>query len=198
MVKLVIGITGTIGSGKEVVKEALVKNFSCYSVALSSVIKTQMKKKADRKSLQDMGNELRKKYGNFILAKLATDYMQRDKEIIIVDGIRNPGEVDYLKKTFGNKFLLIAVDAPRELRWERIKARAREGDPKTWEEFLEVDERDQGVGEPLYGQRVRDCIQMADFLLINDGTPEEINEKVLKIVEELRRNPARSSGEISS
>jgi dephospho-CoA kinase len=186
MVKFVVGITGTIGSGKEVVKEALSKNFSCYSVSLSSVIQAQMKKKADRKSLQDMGNELRKRYGNFILAKLATDYMQRDKEMIIVDGIRNPGEVDYLKKTFGNKFFLIGVDAPRELRWERIKARAREGDPKTWEEFLEVDERDQGVGEPLYGQRVRECIQMADFLLINDGTQEEVDKKVSRIVEELR------------
>jgi dephospho-CoA kinase len=186
MVNFVIGITGTIGSGKEVVKEALSKNFSCYSVSLSSVIQAQMKKKADRKSLQDMGNELRKKYGNFILAKLATDYMQRDKEMIIVDGIRNPGEVDYLKKTFGNKFFLIAVDAPRELRWERIKARGREGDPKTWEEFLAADERDQGVGEPLYGQRVRECIQMADFLLMNDGTQEEVNEKILRIVKELK------------
>jgi dephospho-CoA kinase len=186
MVKFVVGITGTIGSGKEVVKEALAKNFNCYSVSLSSVIQAQMKKKADRKSLQDMGNELRKKYGNFILAKLATDYMQRDKEMIIVEGIRNPGEVDYLKKTFGNKFFLIAVDAPKELRWERIKARAREGDPKTWEEFLEVDERDQGVGEPLYGQRVRECIQMADFLLVNDGSLEEFQNRINEFIKTLQ------------
>jgi dephospho-CoA kinase len=81
---------------------------------------------------------------------------------------------------------LIAVDASKELRWERIKTRSREGDPKTWEEFVEVDERDQGVNEPLYGQRVRECIQMADFLLINDGTQEEVNEKVLRIVKELK------------
>ncbi|MEM5879593.1 MAG: AAA family ATPase [Candidatus Aenigmatarchaeota archaeon] len=186
MVNFVIGITGTIGSGKEVVKEALARNFSCYSVSLSSVIQAQMKNKADRKTLQDMGNELRKKYGNFILAKLATDYLQRDKEMIIVDGIRNPGEVDYLKKTFGNKFFLIAVDAPRELRWERIKNRGREGDPKTWEEFVAADERDQGVGEPLYGQRVRECLQMADFLIVNDGTQEEVNEKISRILEKLK------------
>ncbi|MEM5772679.1 MAG: AAA family ATPase [Candidatus Aenigmatarchaeota archaeon] len=186
MIKFVIGITGTIGSGKEVVKEALARNFNCYSVSLSSVIQAQMKNKADRKTLQDMGNELRKKYGNFILAKLATDYLQRDKEMIIVDGIRNPGEVDYLRKTFGNKFFLIGVDASRELRWERIKARGREGDPKTWEEFLAADERDQGKGEPLYGQRVRECLQMADFLIVNDGTQEEVNEKINLFLEQLK------------
>ncbi|MEM5829548.1 MAG: AAA family ATPase [Candidatus Aenigmatarchaeota archaeon] len=186
MVSFVIGITGTIGSGKEVVKEALTRNFDCYSVTLSSVIQAKLKKEVDRKTLQDMGNELRKKYGNFILAKLATDYLQRDKEMIIVDGIRNPGEVNYLRETFGDKFFLIAVDAPRELRWERIKNRGREGDPKTWEEFLVLDERDQGEGEPLYGQRVRECLQMADFLIINDCSLEKINEKVAKIVEELK------------
>ena len=186
MVNFVFGITGTIGSGKEVVKKALAKNFSCYSVSLSSVIQSQMKK-IDRKSLQDMENDLRKRYGSHILAKLATDYMQKDKEMIIVEDIKNPGEVDYLKKTFGDKFFLIAVDASRELRWERIKARGREGDPKTWEEFLEADERDQGVGEPLHGQRVRECIQMADFLIVNEGSLEEVDEKVMKILKELAR-----------
>ncbi|MEM5766155.1 MAG: AAA family ATPase [Candidatus Aenigmatarchaeota archaeon] len=186
MVSFVIGITGTIGSGKEVVKEILIKNFSCYSVSLSSVIQSQLKNKADRKTLQDMGNELRKKYGSFILAKLATDYLQRDKEMIIVYGIRNPGEVDYLRKTFGNKFFLIAVDAPRELRWERIKNMAREGDPKAWDEFVVVDERDQGVGEGLEGQQVRRCIDMADMLIRNDGDINQLNEKIDKFINFLK------------
>lgn len=186
MLKFVVGITGTIGSGKEVVKEVLMKNFNCYSVSLSSVIQAQAKVKVDRKILQDLGNELRRKYGNFILAKLATDYLQRDKEMIIIEGIRNPGEVDYLKKTFREKFFLIAVDAPRELRWERIKARGREGDPKTWEEFIEVDERDQGFGEPLYGQRVRECIQMANIILTNDGTKEDLEKKIDEVLNFLR------------
>jgi dephospho-CoA kinase len=186
MVDFVIGITGTIGSGKEVVKEILSKNFNCYSVSLSSVIQSQFKDKSDRRTLQDMGNELRKKYGNFILAKLATDYMQKDKEMIIVDGIRNVGEIDYLKRKFGKKFILVAVDAPREIRWERIKARAREGDPKTWEEFLELDERDQGSGEPLYGQQVKKCMELADIVFINDGSVQQLNEKINSFIISLK------------
>lgn len=189
MVNFIIVLTGTIGSGKEVVKEILSRNFNSYSVLLSSVLKGELEKKKkplDRKTLQDMGDELRKKYGAFILAKLATDYLQRDKEMIIVDGVRNPGEADYLKKTFGRKFFMIAVDAPREIRWERIKARARADDPKTLEEFVALDDRDQGVGEDLHGQQVRRCIEMADVVIMNDGKIEQLQEKLNSLVASLK------------
>jgi len=189
MVNLVVGLTGTIGSGKEVVKEVLGRNFSSYTVSLSSVIKAEFQKRRkdfNRRTLQDMGNELRRKYGNFILAKLATDYLQRDKEMIIVDGIRNPEEAEYLRKTFGNKFVLIAVDAPREIRWEKIKNRARENDPKTWEEFVTLDDRDQGIGEDLHGQQVKRCMEMADVVVMNDGNIEQLNEKLDTVVSSMK------------
>jgi dephospho-CoA kinase len=191
MIEFVVGLTGTIGSGKEIVKEILTLNFSCYSVSLSSMIRAELerkKKEFNRKSLQDEGNELRKKYGNFILAKLATDYLQKDKEMIIVDGIRNPGEVEYLKKTFGKKFVLVGVDAPKEMRWERIKARARKDDPKTWEEFVALDERDQGVGEDLFGQQVKRCLEMADVVFVNDGGLSQFKEKINSFVASLKVN----------
>jgi len=191
MVEFVVGLTGTIGSGKEVVKGTLARNFSSWGVSLSSIIKGELEKKRkdfNRKTLQDMGNELRKKYGNFVLAKVATDYLQKDKQMIIVDGIRNPGEAEYLKKTFGKKFILVGVDAPKEIRWERVKARARKDDPKTWEEFVALDERDQGVGEDLYGQQVRRCIEMADVIMQNDGNMDQFNEKINSLVASLKVN----------
>jgi len=191
MLRLVIGLTGTIASGKEVVKGFLTQNFSSWTVALSSVLRGELEKKRirfDRRTLQDFGNELRKKYGDFILAKLATDYMQRDREMMIIDGIRNPGEVEYLRNTFGKKFVLIAVDAPREIRWERVKTRARSEDPKTWEEFVALDERDQGTGEELSGQQVKRCIEMANIVIQNDGNLDQFNEKINSFLESLKVN----------
>lgn len=189
MVEWVVGLTGTIGSGREAVRDVLSKNFSSWYVSLSSVIRGDLerkKKKYDRKILQNSGNELRKKYGKFVLAKVSTDYMQRDKELIIVDGIRNPGEIEYLKKTFGNKFILVAVDAPRETRWERIKALARNEEPKTWEDFVAVDDRDQGVGEDLNGQHVRRCVETADIVIENDGDLNLFNEKITNLINSLK------------
>ncbi|MEM7818659.1 MAG: AAA family ATPase [Candidatus Aenigmatarchaeota archaeon] len=186
----VVGITGTIASGKDTVKKILQSKFNCYTVSLSSIIKAELEKKKNknfsRKNLQDLGNELRKKYGTHILAMLAVEYLQRDKELIIIDGIRNPGEVDFLRKKFGNKFVLIGVDANPEIRFERIKKRGNDSDPKTWEEFLEIDKRDQGENEPEYGQKTKECLEKADFLIINDSTLEDLEKKVNEIAEKIK------------
>ena len=177
----VIGITGTIGAGKNVIKQFLLRRYDCYHVTLSDVIRGELERKKpgfNRKTLQDMGNELRQKYGLGILAKMAIEYLPRDKELIIIDGIRNPGEVEFLRKKFGNDFVLIAVDAPQRKRFEHLQQRGDQKDPKTWEEFVAVDERDKGKGEPEYGQQVAKCLKLADVTLINDGSIEQLEQKV--------------------
>jgi dephospho-CoA kinase len=184
----VVGLTGSIGSGKEVVKEFLARKYNMWYVSLSSMIRAELEKKKhsfNRMTLQDHGNELRRKYGSHILAKLAVEYLQRDKELIVVDGIRNIGEARWLKQQFGKDFVLIAVDAPQNVRFERIVARNRPSDPKSWEEFLEVDKRDQGEGEPEYGQHTGQCIREADFVIVNDGSKEEFEKKVIDVIENL-------------
>lgn len=180
----IIGLSGTIGAGKEIVKEYFMKKYNCYHVSLSSVIRAEFEKRKgifNRKVWQDQGNEMRKKYGNFILAKLAISYMSRDKQIIIVDGIRNPGEVEYLKRGFGRSFYLIGVDASQEIRFERIVKRSRPSDPKTWEEFVAVDERDQGVNEPAYGQQTKACLDLADFIVTTDVSADQLEGKLNEI-----------------
>jgi len=90
-----------------------------------------------------------------------------------------------LKKQFGDDFKLIAIDAPQQIRFERLQQRKRESDPKSWEEFVVADERDQGINQPEYGQQVRKCIEMADVVLQNDGSLEEFQKKVEDVIKEL-------------
>lgn len=185
----VVGLTGTIGSGKEIAKDFFIKRFNCSYVTLSDVIRGEMERKKrgfNRKNLQDLGNELRKKYGTHILAMLSIEYLSREKELIIIDGIRNPGEGEFLRKKFGKNFVWIGIDAPRELRFERAAKRGKLSDPKTFEEFVAMDERDLGKDEPEYGQQVKACLERADFLLINDGTIEEFENKLSETVNQFR------------
>jgi dephospho-CoA kinase len=181
----IIGLTGTIGAGKKTVKGIIEKKFNCYSVTLSDIIKAEIERRKgtlNRSTLQNMGNELRKKYGSHILAMLAVEYLPKQKEIIVIDGIRNPGEVEYLKKKYGENFKLLAVDASPEIRFERLVKRGGKKDPKTWEEFLEVDKRDRGLDEPPFGQQTERCLQLADFSVANEENLEELERKVEEIM----------------
>jgi len=186
----IIGITGTLASGKTSVKDFFLSRFSSYFISLSDIIKEELLKEGKelkRENFIEKGNELRKKYGNQILAEVVTLTLPEkiNKQLIIIDGIRNPGEIEYLRKKFGKNFILIAVDAPRELRFKRLLERRKEGDPATFEKFFEMDEIDLGRNQPEYGQRVEECLRLADLLIINDGTVEDLNKKLEKISESI-------------
>jgi dephospho-CoA kinase len=188
MLKAVIGLTGTIGSGKEAAAEHIKKTFSCFYVKLSQVLRNELEKKRkglSRNLLQDSGDEMRSTYGGHVLAKVSIEYLPRNKDLIILDGIRNPGEIDYLKSNFNSGFFLIGIDSKPETRFERISKRARRDDPRTWEEFLEMDSRDQGNGQPEFGQQTRRCIEKADFKIDNDGTEEEFLAKIDETVKRI-------------
>ena len=71
----VIGLTGTIGSGKDIVREMLEKKFDTVSVRLSDLLETSALKKMGikitREMKQNLGDDLRQKYGTHVLAKIA-------------------------------------------------------------------------------------------------------------------------------
>ncbi len=82
---------------------------------------------------------------------------------IIIDSIRNPGEVGYLRQLCP-QFFLIAIFADYQIRWERVKTNY--GNRK--DEFDNDDYKDQGIDEPTYGQKVSLCFFEADLVLSNN------------------------------
>lgn len=183
---MIIGLTGSLAAGKGIVSDFLKKKGYAY-FSLSNELREIAKEKnikLTRENLQNLGNQLREKKGAEVLAKLVYDKITNQKynDAIIIDGIRNPAEVRELRKL--NNYFLISVDAPQEIRFKRMVERNRESDPKTLESFLKLDARDKGIGEKETGQGVGKCMAMADYLLINDGTVEQFNEKIDKLYNE--------------
>jgi len=180
---MIIGFTGRIAAGKETLKDFFMSEGFDY-FTLSDILKEEMEREGipiTRNNLQDYGDMLRKKNGTGVLMEIFLKKIDKNKDHII-DGIRNPGEVIELRK---HKSFLIAVDAPVKLRFERVLRRGKLSDPKTWEEFLKVDARDFYDKENPDGQQVGKCMEMADFIIMNDGTVENIIKKIEDVWKEI-------------
>ena len=149
-----IGLAGTILAGKGVVRELLTKKYNAYSFSLSDMLREEADRRGIEKTRQvltDIADELRMKKGNGVLAEMALEKITKMKEhhdVVIMDSIRNPGEVEMLRTALKRHFFFIFIDAPIELRYQRSLERKREGEGgKTFMAF-EVKDREEIRGRP--------------------------------------------------
>lgn len=183
---MIIGLTGRIAAGKGMLVEFLQKKGFFYST-FSNLVREEAAIRGleiTRNNLQDLGDELRRKGGAGIWAKKMISKFEPGKNYI-ADGIRNPAEVFELKKM--RDFFLISIDAAQKIRFERMLTRGKSSDPKTWTEFLKIDERDFCDKNNLLGQQVGLCMELADFKIVNDGKLEDLNRKVNEIYQEINK-----------
>lgn len=174
----VIGLTGTNASGKTEVAEYLRrKGYGYYS--LSDILReeaTRLGLDHSRKTLIELGNNLRKIHGAGVLAKMAKENLKGRS--IIIDSIRNPKEIEELKML--PDFLLVGVDAPVEIRFKRAVMRGRAGDAKTLKDFIR-DEKIENSRNKV-SQQLSRCLKMADALIVNNGTKEELYRKLDEVI----------------
>ena len=180
---LIIGITGAFGSGKSTAASFFeTKGFN--KIVLSEFLEEEALRRGaepTRKVLQDIGNEWREKFGSFVLSQKALEKVKEDNlENVVIDGIRNVLEIEFLKKN--TNFTLIAIVSDKKNRFERLKELKRRED-MTWELFEKLDDRDRGIGERETGLQVDKCIKLADFLIENNGTENEFNKKLKQFLE---------------
>lgn len=176
---MVVGVVGPIASGKDTVILELEKlGFKSFNLG------DRTREEADRRGLlhdrlilQDIGNELRTKFGDDILVRQTEKLFGRSQKIVI-DGIRNPGEIGYLRKKYNATTL--GVTAPVKLRLEFSQKRKSDSDPKTEREFVRVEKRDRGIGETIHGQQVEACLALSDIVIENNSTKKEFIKKIKK------------------
>ncbi len=111
---------------------------------------------SNKKALSEAGVRARKKLGRDAVAKLVWKKMEKDRpEKAVVVGSRSPEEITFFAERA--KIVVVEIRADKEKRLERGADEGR-------------DRSDEALG-------LTECIKMADVVVENNGTLEELKEK---------------------
>lgn len=183
---IVIGLTGSIGSGCSKIATHIESKNGFKRFSLSDILRRLAEADGkgpygktltpeQRKELQDYGDHLRETKDHAYLAQQCfrefKPLLSEDAQEFVIDSIRNPAEVEFFRAVFQN-FFLVAVYASRDVRWFRLSKDF--GGNET--AFGERDERDKGDALIKYGQNVQICVDQADYLITNESNCKYPND----------------------
>ena len=134
------------------------------------------------RALQDAGNWLRKnQYPSFTAAlaikRLHDIRASRDPErpiAFVLDSLKNPEEVDALRKVYGRSFYLVSVVCSPSVREKRLDLKFKGSPDGEIPSLMNRDEADDATT----GQQVRRTIHAADFFVNNHDSPSSETDPV--------------------
>lgn len=182
--KLVIGLVGEKGSGKQTFVNFLKeirKDLNIRQVRFSDILAQTLilwDIEISRPNMQKLALVMRDSFGADSLAKAAKFFADDDCDLTIYDGIRRKTEADLVKKTKNN--LLIYITANRNLRYKRLKERSEKvGEVGlTYEQFMKEEKSKAETDISNLGKK-------ADLKLENNGSKEEFKSKISSLQESL-------------
>ncbi|WP_339105148.1 nucleoside monophosphate kinase [Haloterrigena salinisoli] len=178
----VIGTVGLPGSGKGEAA-TVAREHGIPVVTMGDVVRQET---ADRgldptKDHGKVAQALRDENGPTAIAERSLPMIEdrlEDHDTVLVDGIRSDTEVDIFEERFGEAFTLVSIEAPFEVRAERIDARGRDASEDDGGEGLAArDERERGFG-------MDDAMDRADVVVENTDSLEAFHERIEAIIRE--------------
>ncbi len=181
----IIAFVGLPLSGKSTAS-SVAREMGIPVVVMGDVVREEVKKRGLPLTDENAGkvaNELREREGMDAIAKRCIPRIRElDSDVVVVDGIRGIAEVDRFRKTFGNDFILIAIESPAEMRLERARKRGREDDRsiKTMEDLKRRDEREISWG-------MLEAMEKANLVVENVSGIDDFGDKVRAILKNFTR-----------
>lgn len=185
----VICIIGMAGSGKSIVSDELAKCSFSYlrfgQITLDKVKKEGLEPNENNE--RKVREAIRKKYGMGAFATLNIPKIEEllKKSNVVIDGLYSWSEYKILKDKYGDSVYVIAVYAPPKLRYERLENRSVENDSiQRFRSFTEEEARARDYAE-IENIEKGGPIAMADFMIVNTGTIDELKERVNEILKQI-------------
>jgi dephospho-CoA kinase len=173
----VIGIVGLPGSGKSEAA-AVAREQDISVVTMGDVIRAACRDRGLDPATHhgEVAGALREENGPSAIAERSLPMIEEaleDAATVVVEGIRSDVEVDIFEDAFGDGFTLASIEAPSEVRAERIDARGR--DDTGAESLQERDERERGFGMDA-------AMDRADVTVENAGSLESFQAKIRELL----------------
>lgn len=179
----VLAFVGLAGSGKSTAVDFFAKK-GYPKVYFGGVVLDAMKEAGIERTPENekaFRKDFRAKYGKDVVAnrivKQIEELAAAGQHRVIADGIYSWTEYKVLKKAFPGELILVAIVAPRHLRYHRLSQRPIR--PFTGTEAYE---RDQEEIEKL---EKGGPIAIADYFVGNNGSVEEFEAKLEVLAKEL-------------
>lgn len=179
-----VGLSGTLGSGKDTVASHLVDKYRFMHVSLGDVLRVEARRQGrdtERPTLIEIGMRLREEYGSLgaLCIKGIEQWDEQRAKFaggLVISGVRVLGEAQEIKDQNGT---LVFIDAPAEERYRRLVARNRDYETsRTFEEFVAHEKIElDGLGG-TNSPHLRAVERISDEVIQNIGSESELLARV--------------------
>ena len=181
-----LALVGMPGSGKSLCAEHLEAQ-KYYKFRFGQIVVDEVARRGlplNPETERTVREDLRAQGGINAIAERALPYLQaalKEHNSIIIDGLYGFGEYKLLNNGLGASMTVVAIVADRDLRYGRLTQRQER--PLTPEEAIARD-----IGE-IENLEKGGPIAIADYTLLNNGTPEELLAKLDALLAKLGMHP---------
>ena len=181
-----LALVGMPGAGKTVCAEHL-KRMGYFTLRFGAVVVDEVQRRGwqvNPANERKVREELRAQHGMAAMAVISLPKLQaalKRHPCIIIDGLYSFSEYRLLSNQLHSPLVLVAVAAPRHLRYQRLATRpVRPLSPAEAQErdILEIERLEKGGP-----------IAMADYTLLNIGAPEDLLQQLDELLEKLAFTP---------
>jgi len=177
----VIGTVGLPGSGKGEAA-TVAEELGVPVVTMGDVIRQECRDRGldPAEHHGEIAKALREENGPDAIAQRSLPTIERHLEtadVVLVDGLRSMVEVDRFEERFGEEFHLVSVEAPFELRAERVADRGRDATDADREQLRQREARELDFG-------MGDVMDHAEVTIENTDSLDAFREEVRAILRE--------------